>query len=190
MTKATAPKTEQADQPQAPAKITELHVLGRPATDENMRAIVGRAAWSKLSPLEACYAKNQLGGGNTKYTAQNRMAAGEAYSKLFDMTEKSGTDSTQALNVSRSSSRGFNNDVQDRAWTERLAVESHLNHADRQIITMVCGEGRYPSEAVRAVCGDYKDAVIPRFRESLDHLIEAFETARRNPGRFNMERRA
>lgn len=187
MTKSAPKPTEQVD---GPAVVTDLHVLARPATDENMRTVVGRTAWSKLSPLEACYAKNQLGGGNPKYTAQNRMAAGEAYSKLFDMTEKSGRDSTQALNVSRSSAMGFNNDAQDRAWTERLAVESHLNHADRQIITMVCGEGRYPSEAVRAVCGDYKDAVIPRFRESLDHLTEAFETARRNPGRFNMERRA
>lgn len=180
--------SEKRDAPEAPAKITDLHVLGRPATDDNMRAIVGRTAWSKLSPLEACYAKDQLGGGNKRYTAQNRLAAGEAYSKLFDMTEKSGTDSTQALNVSRSSSRGYNNDVTDRAWSERLSLESHLNAADRQIITMVCGEGRYPSEAVRAVCNDYKDAVVPRFREALDHLIEAFETARRNPGRFNMER--
>lgn len=187
----TNPQPKPDDTVDGPAIITDLHKQDRPATDENGKAVTGTAAWRKLTPLQACYLKQQLEGGNHRYNALQRLDAGLAYSAIFDATERGGTDSTQALNVSRSSARGFGNDATERAWDDRLAIESHLGRADRTIIRMVCGEACKPVEAIRAACGgDYKHTIADRFREALDNLIEARETARRHPKIFNMERRA
>lgn len=173
---------------QTPAVITQDHVCDRPATDDSMRPLTGTVAWRKLTPLQTAHLKGQLEGGNRTYTASARYGAGAAYSKLFDLTEPSGTDSTQALNVCQSSRHGMTNDAKERAWDERLCIESHLSLADRTIVRMVCGEGTAPAKAVQAACNDYRHTVAARFRESLDNLIEAMETARRNPGRFNLAR--
>jgi hypothetical protein len=64
------------------------------------------------------------------------------------------------------------------AWLR--AVESGLGEEDRRIVRLVCGEGWFPSEAVRAAFGHnhYKYAVVPRFNEALDHLIEAIAKGR------------
>jgi hypothetical protein len=173
-----------------PAVETNLHVWRRPATDDEMRPILGKVACSKLTPLEVAYERGQLKGGNPKYNEDARVNAGVGYHKIFIASEKGGNDSTQALNISRSCTLGQNNDAQERAWDSRLAIESHLSQTDRTIIRMVCGEEYAPAVAIRAACNDYKHTVAARLRESLDSLIEAMETARRHPGRFNMERRA
>jgi hypothetical protein len=76
------------------------------------------------------------------------------------------------------------------AMRELISVESHLGERDRKIIRMVCGFGEWPSKAVAMVSPDYEKATIPRFKESLDALIEAFETARRRPGQFGQRRQS
>ena len=61
-----------------------------------------------------------------------------------------------------------------------IAIDSHLKEQVRAIIRRVCGEGWWPSEAVREACGEHYDkAIVPRFCEALDNLIEAIEAARR-----------
>jgi hypothetical protein len=64
------------------------------------------------------------------------------------------------------------------AWLR--AVDSGLGEEDRRIVRLVCGEGWFPSEAIRAAFGHdhYKFAIVPRFNEALDHLIEAIAKAR------------
>jgi len=177
------------DDIQGPAVETSLHVWNRPATNDDGKPIIGKSACSKLSPLEQAFERGQLKGGNKKYNEVARLNAGVGYAKVFFASEKGGNDSTQALNVSRSSTLGSNNDAQARAWDARLAIESCLSQADRMIIRMVCGEEYTPAQAVRAACGDdFKHTVPARFRGALDSLIEAMETALRNPGRFNMRR--
>ena len=57
-----------------------------------------------------------------------------------------------------------------------------MSPRDRQIVRLVCGEGFFPSEAVRQVCADYKHTIPARLREALDGLVEAMEAARRERG--------
>lgn len=162
-----------------PAIITPLHVMDRPATNKDMKPITGTAAWRKLTPLQAVFAKNQLAGGSPRYNAEERYQAGSDYTKIFDASQKGSNDSTQLLNlvgVGYSSSSGS---AQARASDSLATIHSHMGQRDRKIIEMVCGEGYWPSEAVRTVCGDYKDTVSARFREALDSLTDAMETTRR-----------
>jgi hypothetical protein len=170
-------------QPEAPAVITPLH-----RKDRLISPTAGAPkGYRKLTPLEATYAKNQLAGGSERHLAQDRFDAGQRYSELFDLAQVTGRDSTQALNLSGGGAGLPLSVAQSEAITALVCVESHLGARDRQIIRMVCGMGNWPSEAVSQIySGDYKFTTMARFRESLDALIEAFETARRYPGRVKL----
>jgi hypothetical protein len=177
MSKST--KAEQSDEIQGPAIVTPLHVLDRPATDPDGKPITGSTAWRKLTPLQAVYAKNMLAGGSQRFTAADRYGAGSNYTAIWDAAQGSGRDSTQALNAVRGGSGGSPSDARAKAVSQLARVNLHLGARDRKIVSMVCGEGYWPSEAVRDTCGDYRDTVSARFREALDALCEAFETSRR-----------
>lgn len=173
----------EAPEVQSPSRILPHHKL-----DRDISPVAGAPkAWRSESTLEAAYDQGKLQGGNSKYSAEARYEAGLHYMRIFLTSEASGKDSTQAMNISRSSRAGYENTAQSKAWTDRLAIESHLGQRDRIIVRLVCGENYWPSEAVRLVCQDYKDTVSARFREALDALVEAIETARRYPKKFNME---
>lgn len=172
-----------------PAVVGAGHVRNRPATDDKGRLITGKSAWRRLSPLETAFAKNQLAGGCARFTAAQRFEAGTNYAQIFHTAQTSGRDSTQALNVSRSTGGDPLSQSQATAIRARIVLESHMAERDRAIIRMVCGEGYGPAEAVRHVCGDYRDTVSARFREALDSLIEAFETSRRHPDAFSASRK-
>lgn len=174
----------------APAVITNLHVQDRPATDNDGKALTGTKAWRKLTPLQAVYAKNQLAGGKERFTAADRYAAGQSYTDAYDAAERPGKDSTQALNAIRGGSGASPGMAQSKAASELACIHSHLGHRDRQLIMLVCGQGYWPSEAVRTVCGDYRDTVMARFREALDSLCEAIDAVRDRPSRVDMARRA
>lgn len=182
--------TDETPTVQGPAVETERHVWRRPATDDKMRPIAGKVACTKLSPLEQAFERGQLKGGNPKYTDVARVVAGTTYARIYNVSEPHGRDSTQALNISRSSTLGANNDSQERAWDSRLAIESYLGQADRTIVRMVCGEDETPAAAVKAACNDYRHTVPARFREALDNLILAMNEALKSPRRFDMKRRA
>jgi hypothetical protein len=173
-------RRRQFEDPEAPAVITPLH-----RKDRVISPVTGAPrAYRKLSPLEATYQKGQLGGGADRYLAQDRFDAGMRYAGLFDLAQVSGRDSTQAMNLNGGSSTSLTlPQAQIDAIRELVSVESHLGERDRRIVRMVCGLGEWPSKAVAAVSADYERATVPRFKEALDALIEAFETARRQPGR-------
>ena len=176
------------EQPDGPAIVTSLHVQDRAFRNNGGQIVVGQSAWRKLTPLEAAYAKGQLAGGSDRYTAMQRRDAGQRYADIFDACHSAGRDSTQALNISRSSGGLPISQAQGEALRALAAIHSHMGERDRLIVTRVCGEGYWPSEAIRSICGDYKHTIAARFREALDTLIEAMETARRNPGAFNISR--
>lgn len=172
---------------EAPAIITPLHRQDRAFRNDGGQLVTGQVAWSKLTHVEAYFDQGRLAGGNPAYGEGQRFAAAQHYAKLYLIAEPSGTDSTQALNISRSMSTGSANTARTAAGIKLAVIHSHLGQKDRQIIEMVCGRDYSPAEAVRTVCGDYRDTVAARFREALDALVEALEQARRNPKIINME---
>lgn len=172
----TKPKPQ--DIPEGPAIVTALH-----RQDRELSTVAGAPkGYRKLSPLESCYENGRLEGGSPRYSATERKDAGQTYGEIFAMAQCSGKDSTQALNISRSHGGLPLSQAQSDAIRKLVSLHSRMGDRDRRIIIMVCGQGYWPSEAVRAVCGDYRDTVAARFREALDSLIEAMETAKRKPG--------
>ena len=191
MTRQQAEKTVEREQPETPAKVTQLHVQDRTFRNDAGQIVAGQQAWRRLSPLEACYAKGQLAGGCDRYTAQARFDAGQRYSEIFLTAQSSGRDSTQALNVSRSGGGLPLSQAQSDAIRSLVAIDSCMGERDRRIVRLVCGEGHWPSEAIRTVCADYKHTIAARFREALDSLVEAHEMARRGAAvKFNLGRTA
>lgn len=158
--------------------------------DREISTVAGAPkAWRTECQIQAAFDQHKLDDATSRYTAFDRYSAAKRYEEIFDLTESSGgTDSTQALNVSRSSRCGSGNDTRERAWDLRITLESHLSQRDRIIIRAVCGNGNSAAEAVRLVSTGYKHTVWARFREALDSLCEAFETVRRQPGVVSMDR--
>jgi len=135
--------------------------------------------WRRKDPLDATFDRGQLGGGDPRYTASQRREAGEFYARLFASAQQSGRDSTEINPVTARSTRGTPlSHSQAEALRELVVLERRMGARDAKIVRMVCGEGHYPSEAVRAVCSDYRHSVPARFREALDALIEAIAAGR------------
>ena len=182
------PKKAEIDDVDGPAIVRADHVRERPAKDDHGKPITGKTAWKRLSPLESSYDKNQLAGGSPKYLAHQRYEAGAQYAKLWALSQSSGRDSTDMDRVSKSGAGASLSQSQADAMRSLVGIHMHLGERDRAIVRMVCGEGYWPSEAVRTICADYRDAVVPRFREALDALIEAMAVARKNSGPLRASR--
>lgn len=171
-----------SETPDAPAKFHAGH------TQRVISPVAGaKKGWRNdhEHPLLLAYAKNQLQGGiirdgkgNPKYTAADRLNAGNEFRRLWERFTKSGRDSTDLMRAS--SARSTLTDGQCDALDTLCKIWPGLNSTDRIIIQRVCGEGFWPSEAVREACGPgYIDATIPRLNEALDHLIEVFARVKR-----------
>jgi len=155
------------------------------------RRMLGAAAGSKRGwrndsehPLSLAYAKGQLIRGNEKYSAAQRYEAGDLYRVAYEASQRKTRDSTDMNVVSGGKGEGITERMIDAGrWLG--AIEARLNREDGRIVRMVCGEGYFPSEAVRTAFGHdhYKFAVLPRFNEALDHLIEAIAETRQTNGR-------
>jgi hypothetical protein len=162
--------------PLGPAKLHAGHAR------RNLGVGAGaKRAWRNDAehPLTLAYVKGQLIRGNEIYTAKQRYDAGEEYRQLHEAMHRSGRDSTDINLVSGGSGLSISQIMVDSA--KKIAcIESHLKAQDRAIVRHVCGEGWWPSEAVRAACGNHYDkAVVPRFCEALDNLVDAIAEARR-----------
>lgn len=175
-------KPKHLDDIAAPAKIEPGHVRDRAFRDDRTGHISNRLAWRKLTPLQLAYYKNQLAGGSGTYASADRLAAGLEYARLCDLEREAGRDSTSALTKVSGSSRHTNlTDARADAVRKLALIDGAMGARDRRIIRMVCGDGFWPSQAVREVCGlDYTKAVSARLREALDALIEAVEKAHDN----------
>jgi hypothetical protein len=162
--------------PLGPAKLHQGH------SRRNLGAGAGaKRGWRNDAehPLTLAYVKGQLIRGNEVHTAKQRYDAGEDYRQLFEAMHRSGRDSTDINLVSGGSGASISQMMID-AVRKIASIESRLKAQDRDIVRHVCGEGWWPSEAVRAACGNHYDkAVIPRFCEALDNLVEAITQARK-----------
>jgi len=173
-------KTVEQFEPEGPAIITELHVLGRPATDDDGKPIIGKQAWKLLTKVQNLYARGMLDGG--KRDKHDRMAAANEYATLVDTWAPGGTDSTQKLNVSRSTGAGNARDAAIDAGNRIAAIKRYMAHNDSLILRMVFENGEWPAIAVKEVTGDYEDSRPARFRECLDNLIDALARVRKEFG--------
>ena len=61
------------------------------------------------------------------------------------------------------------------ALEKSRAIDAAIGGNDAEILRKVCGGGHTAAEAVRLVCGDYRDTVTARLRESLDALLTAWD---------------
>lgn len=137
-------------------------------------------AWRNLSPLESAHAKNQLTGGNHRYSAAQRFEAGTNYAQIFLIANGAGGhDSTQAMNVAGGTAGYEMPQSQQMAFRALAEIDGCMGARDARIIRRVCGEGHKPVDAILDLDPAYKHTVAVRFRESLDALIEAFDRQRK-----------
>lgn len=175
---------------ESPAIIGDDHVRNRafvidvPDGRTTKRVIAPGKGWRRLSPLEQAYLRGQLAGGAPRHDALARFEAGKRYGEMFALAQSTGRDSTDMDRISRSGGGASISDSQAAAIRAVIAVESRLSERDRAIVRMVCGQGFFPSEAVRQVCADYKHTIPARLREALDGLVEGFEASRRGKPSF------
>jgi hypothetical protein len=192
--KAKRHRSSKDEEIEGPAKIGCDHVRNRGFVIEigegarTKRVAAPGKAWRRLSPLEQAFLRGQLAGGAPKYDAQGRFEAGKRYGEMFAIAQSSGRDSTDMDRISKSGGGASISDSQAQAIRRLIAVESRMSERDRAIVRMVCGQGFFPSEAVRQVCADYRHTIPARLREALDGLVEAFESARRERGSFASSR--
>lgn len=171
------------DEIQSPAIVRPSHIQDRELTT----VAGGPRGWRNVSPLQAAFAKGQLYGGNRKYDGLQRLDAGTVYSDTFALSQSSGRNILDLSSHGRGGGLPYSI-AQGQALCEIAVLDSHLGIRDRTIIRKVCGEGASLAEAVALACGpDFAKATLPRFRESLDALIEALEASRRSPNKVRME---
>lgn len=169
----TKPEPRQIDieEVAGPAIITPLHVKDRPVG----KGAGAKLGWRKWTPLEAAFEQGKLSGGAVKYDARARLAAGLRFADIWDRSEPGGRDSTQAMNGSRGTGGGLPlSHRQLEAKSELARIRDKMGKRDFIIIRMVCGEGYFPSEAVKLVSEEYKFSVWARFREAMDALVEVY----------------
>lgn len=146
-----------------------------------------KKAWRNIAehPLSAAFERGQLSRGSDVFNAKDRLNAGEYYRCLYEGAQVRSRDSTQFEVVLGGTGAGMGEARAD-AIRKLIAVDSRMKNADRKIIRRVCGEGWWPSEAVRESLGPhYAKAVVPRFNEALDALCEALAAARKGGWRVN-----
>jgi len=179
MKRRTKPKSVDETAFVGPAKLHAGH------SERNVGGTAGaKKAWQNDAehPLSLAYAKGQLIRGNERYSSLQRFEAGDQYRRLFEMMHRSGRDSTDINLVSGGAGEPITEHMVD-ATRRIIAIDRHLKMQDRAIIRHVCGEGWWPSVAVRDACGEHYDkAVVPRLCEALDNLIEAIDAARGHKG--------
>ena len=177
---------------ESPAIISPDHIQNRafvievPEGRGTKRVIAPGKGWRRLSPLEQAFLRGQLAGGAPRFDAMARLEAGKRYGEMFAVAQSSGRDSTDMDRISRSGGGASISDSQAGAIRALIAVDSRMSPRDRAIVRLVCGQGFFPSEAVRQVCADYRHTIPARLREALDGLVEAFEEGRRQRGTIRM----
>ena len=168
-------KTRKAKESEAidgPAILRAFHVK------RSVGALAGaRSAWKNIAehPLTLAFEKGQLGRGDPRYTPEMRLEAGNRYRELCEKLVVTGVDSTNLDRIIGGRSQVSVSQSRIDSIRTLAAIDKHLNKRDRKIIRHVCGDGWWPSEAVREACGHghYDRGSVPRFVEALDALIEA-----------------
>lgn len=179
---------DQEEKPEGPADLSK----GDYVQDRPLATRAGaKMGWRHRAPIEKAFEEGQLKWPGRAFAAQ-RLEAGLDYARATRKAQKKTRDSTQNLDRVMGE---MHDDVSilesGRAGRWVASVDSHLSHNDRQIVRRVCGLEEKPSEVIPSVCGaGMSKSVAARFCEALDNLIDAMETVKREPGRFNLSREA
>lgn len=191
MSKSATAETE-PDDVAAPAIITPMHVQDR---HTHTRA-GSKMAWTRLSFFEQAHRLGHLidrdkcgpteEDEKTKAEigrALNRYNAGNEFTGLFLIGDPN-SSFPGASDLSRVRVAGSKlpwSQHQHEARSELRLIKQCLGVRDYKIVEAVCGMDVKISKAVAAITPGYKFATLVRFREALDALIDAMETARRLP---------
>ncbi|HJR56678.1 MAG TPA: hypothetical protein VJ798_08880 [Rhizomicrobium sp.] len=167
----TKPKKKDAAEASfdAPARITDRHILLNPEAP---------ARWQRWGvrddhPLTKAYERGQLASGRRDVTPRDRYEAGLLYRGLYEDLHGSSIACSKLTRVSGgvTEARAGERICAARALLAR--IESRMSADNAFIIRRVCGEGAWPSEAVREACVGFEKFVIPRLCVALDDLVGA-----------------
>lgn len=174
----TKPIPKPQEQPEGPAKITDMHVQ-----DRHLDKVGDRRGWSLLMPYEKAHRAGKL---VCREKCTSAAATEAEVIKAFDRYQaaKAFDEGWRVCNASWPA--GFNLDRvralgcpggfadfqrDSKAYWRR--IELKMGTRDWMICRRVCGEGYAIAEAVTAISPSYKDSTLARFREALDALVEA-----------------
>jgi hypothetical protein len=168
MTK-TKRKAEQEDAFDRPAKIMPVHILLNPEAPARQR----RWGVKDDHPLTKAWERGQLGSGRRNITPRDRYEAGLVYRGLYEDIHGS--------NIALSKLTRVNGGTCEARASERICaardllarIESRMSADNAFIIRRVCGEGAWPSEAVRERHQGFEKFVVPRLCVALDDLVDA-----------------
>ena len=174
MTKAKK-KPDTADALDRPAKIMPAHILLNPEAPAKVR----RWGVKDDHPLTKAWERGQLALGRRNITPRDRYEAGLVYRGLYEDLHGS--------NIALSKLTRVNGSTCEARASERICaardllsrIEARLSADNAFIIRRVCGEGAWPSEAVRERYQNFEKFVIPRLCMALDDLVDAVA---RKPG--------
>jgi hypothetical protein len=174
MTKAKRKDTA-ADALDRPAKIMPAHILLNPEAPARQRRWGVRAD----HPLTRAYERGQLASGRRDVTPRDRYEAGLVYRGLYEDLHGS--------NIALSKLTRVNGGVTEARAGERICaarelltrIESRLSADNAFLIRRICGEGAWPSEAVRERYEKFEKFVVPRLCMALDDLVDAVAGRRR-----------
>ena len=116
-------------------------------------------------PLTLAHAKRRI--------SDEQFAAGESLRALFELTARSGLDSTLMTPISGGSADIGVSQSQLDAMRRLFALRERLKRRDWIILEKFCCEGWPMAEAVRAATVCHPSGVLARVCEALDELIEA-----------------
>ena len=158
-----------------PAKIMPAHILLNPEAPARQR----RWGVKDDHPLTKAWERGQLGSGRRNITPRDRYEAGLVYRGLYEDIHGS--------NIALSKLTRVNGGTCEARASERICaardllgrIEGRMSADNAFIIRRVCGEGAWPSEAVRERHEGFEKFVIPRLCVALDDLVDAVAGKRR-----------
>lgn len=162
-------KSEEPKGYEQPARLREEHVALNPEAPERWR----RYVVVDDHPLTKAFLKGQLDNGRRGHTARDRLEAGLIYRDLYDRVH---TTSVSGSNFNRVTGGSGHERISENIQAARDLYEkltARLSKDNAQIILSVCGEGRWPAEAVNGRYEGFERSVSQAFCAALDNLIDA-----------------
>jgi hypothetical protein len=120
-------------------------------------------------PLDFALSRDQI--------TSEMFSAGNTFRVLFAKLHRSGTDSTQALNLKGGAGTGFT-DVQAEAGASLANIRDRMSARDYRIVQLFCGEAHAMAEAVQRVTPCHPSNIKYRMAEALEGLEDALDALR------------
>lgn len=170
--------------PSSPAKLQPDHIQ-----DRHLDKAGSRMGWRRELPHDAAYrlgkllCKDRCTDERSKFVevgnAINRRDAWHEFTEKWLLCQANFPGGADYNRVRAVGIPGSFCDLEIDTKRFMEAVRTNLGTRDWMLCRRVCGEGWSIAAAVTDISPSYRDSTLARFRECLDALIEAFETARR-----------